>query len=294
VLIEATEWLRRAFGLFSPFEDAIVRHPAPIVAIALLALAALVMTPARAGEAPQHVIELTASGGGEGKPFVETYEDGSIVVWTTFFTSKESAVGVGRSNVSGRLARGENKYSDMIYVVNGSGPIDDDKQGTAYPIKRGDFVLLPRGLDMELRDFKDYIHFSASFETQPNAPIQGTPKVQILHPEQLTASEFEKQGSAFRHLYYKGEGNVQVRVWKSVEPDYSTDFFVSPWSELTFIVSGTGSLTTRNGEVTQLKPGHTYLIPKGLELKVESHDLRKLAVVFDQPPEAKSAAKSSD
>jgi uncharacterized cupin superfamily protein len=182
----------------------------------------------------------------------------------------------------------------MIYVVNGSGTIVDDQTGTAYPLKRGDFVLLPRGLDMEGRDFKDYIHFSAAFETQPNAQVHGTPTVQILHPEQLGSSEFEKQGTSLRHLYYTGEGNVQVRVWKSVEPDQSTDFFVSPWSELAFIVSGAGSLTTRNGEVTKLNPGHAYLIPKGLELKVETHDLRKLAVVFDHAPDAKSSAKNSE
>jgi uncharacterized cupin superfamily protein len=155
-------------------------------------------------------------------------------------------------------------------------------------VKRGDFVLLPRGLDMEGRDFKDYIHFSAAFETQPNAQAHGTPTVQILHPEQLDSSQFEQQGDSLRHLYYTGEGNVQVLVWKSAKPNQSTDFFVSPWSELAFVVSGTGSTTTRTGEITQLKPGHAYLIPKGLELKIESHDLRKLAVVFDQESSAKA------
>jgi len=252
------------------------------------------MTPASGSEAPRQVLELPVSGGGDGKPFVATQDDGSIVVWTSFFRSPTSAVDVGRSNVSGRLAREKIKYSDMIYVVNGSGTIVDHQGGATYPLKRGEFVLLPRGLDMELRDFTDYIHFSASFETQPNAPVHGTPKVQILHPEQLNSSDFERQGTSLRHIYYTGEGNVQVRVWQSVEPNQSTDFFVSPWSELAFIVSGAGSLTTRNGEATQLKPGHAYLIPKGLELKVESHDLRKLAVVFDQALDAKSSAKTSE
>jgi uncharacterized cupin superfamily protein len=242
----------------------------------------LATTYARAEEALQHVLELPVSGGGEGKPYVETHDDGSIVVWTSFFRSPASSLGVGRANVSGRLTREKINYTDMIYVVHGSGTIVDQQTGTTYPLKRGDFVLLPRGLDMEGRDFIDYIHFSAAFETQPDAHVQGAPKVQILHPEQLNASEFEKQGTSLRHLYYTGAGNVQVRVWKSAEPNQSTDFFVSPWSELAFVVSGTGSMTTRNGEVTQLKPGHAYVIPKGLELKVESHDLRKLAVVFDQ------------
>jgi len=280
------------FG-FSPIEDAILRHPS-IIGIALLALAPLALSPARASEPPQHVLELPVTGGGDGKPFVETYDDGSIVVWTSFFHSPASSVGVGRANVSGRLTREKIKYTDMIYVVNGSGTIVDDQGGTSYPVKRGDFVLLPRGLDIEGRDFTDYIHFSAAFETQPNAPVHGTPKVQILHPETLNFSEFEKQGKSLRHLYYTGEGNVQVRVWESVEPDQTMDFFVSPWSELAFIVSGTGSLTTRNGEITPLKAGHAYLIPKGLELKVESHDLRKLAVVFDQAPDAKGSAKKSE
>jgi len=271
-----------------------VRYPAPVFGITLLALVALPVIPAGAGEAPQHVLELPVSGGGEGKPYVETHDDGSIVVWTSFFRSPASSVGVGRANVSGRLVREKINYTDMIYVVNGSGTIVDAQGGTTHPIKRGDFVLLPRGLDMEGRDFTDYIHFSAAFETQPNAHVQGAPKVQILHPEQLSASEFEKEGTSLRHLYYTGEGNVQVRVWKSVEPNQTTDFFVSPWSELAFVVSGAGNLTTRNGEVTQLKPGHAYLIPKGLELKVESHDLRKLAVVFDQTPDTKSSAKNSE
>jgi uncharacterized cupin superfamily protein len=271
-----------------------VRHRAPITSITLAALAALLTIPARGSEAPQHVLELPVSGGGEGKPYVETHDDGSIVVWTSFFRSPASAVGVGRANVSGRLTREKINYTDMIYVVNGSGTILDAQGGTTHPIKRGDFVLLPRGLDMEGRDFTDYIHFSAAFETQPNAQLHGTPKVQILHPEQLNSSEFERQGTSLRHLYYTGEGNVQVRVWQSVEPHQSTDFFVSPWSELAFIVSGTGSLTTRDGQVTQLQPGHAYLIPKGLELKVESHDLRKLAVVFDQETGAKGSVKSSE
>jgi uncharacterized cupin superfamily protein len=252
------------------------------------------MTPARASEAPQHVLELPVSGGGDGKPYVETHDDGSIVVWTSFFHSPASSVGVGRANVSGRLAREKINYTDMIYVVNGSGTIVDAEGGKTYPLKRGDFVLLPRGLDMEGRDFADYIHFSAAFETQHDAHAHGTPQVQILHPEQLNSSDFEKQGTSLRHLYYTGEGNVQVRVWKSVERDWSTDFFVSPWSELAFIVSGAGTLTTRNGEVTQMSPGHAYLIPKGLELKVESHDLRKLAVVFDQEPNAKTSNKNAD
>jgi hypothetical protein len=44
----------------------------------------------------------------------------------------------------------------------------------------------------------------------------------------------------------------------------------------------------------QLTPGHAYLIPKGLELKVESHYLRKLAVVFDQKLNEKGSIKSSE
>jgi len=260
-----------------------VRHSTPLLGIALLVLT---VCPVHAADVPQHVLELPVTKGGDGKPFVETYDDGSIVVWTSFFHSPASSVGVGRANVSGRLIREKIKYTDMIYVVSGSGTIVDAEKGTNYPVKRGDFVLLPRGLDMEGRDFRDYIHFSAAFETQPNAQAHGIPTVQILHPEQLEATQFEKQGESLRHLYYTGEGNVQVRVWKSVNPNWSTDFFVSPWSELAFVISGTGTTTTRNGEVIQWTPGHAYLIPKGLELKVQSHELRKLAVVFDQESSA--------
>src|SRR5262249_8080974 len=41
------------------------------------------------------------TGGGGGKPCVATREDGSIVVWTSFFRGPASSVNVGWSNLGG-------------------------------------------------------------------------------------------------------------------------------------------------------------------------------------------------
>jgi uncharacterized cupin superfamily protein len=126
------------------------------------------------------------------------------------------------------------------------------------------------------------VHFAASFESGPVIDSNGPKVLRRLHPQQLKDRDFTVDGENMRHVYYQGAAGVVVRAWQSTKHDMSTDFFVSPWSELSFIVSGETTITNEDGTVLSLKAGDSFFIARGAKVKVTAHNLRKLAVVFDQ------------
>ena len=128
------------------------------------------------------------------------------------------------------------------------------------------------------------MHFAASFESAPDDKSNGPTEVQVLHPEQLKASDFSVEGTSMRHVYYEGAGGVVVRAWQSTLPDFASQYSPSPWSELLFVVSGSGTLTPQGGAEQKLAPGDVFFVPKGAVFKFSTHELRKLAVVFDRSP----------
>jgi uncharacterized cupin superfamily protein len=99
----------------------------------------------------------------------------------------------------------------------------------------------------------------------------------------LKAADFSVEGASMRHVYYEGQGGVVVRAWQSTQADIATQYSPSPWSELFFVVSGSGTITPQGGAEQRLAPGDVFFVPKGAVFKFTGHHLRKLAVVFDQP-----------
>ena len=215
------------------------------------------------------------------KPEVIIEPDGTKIEWTEFFQSASSDVAVGRSTLSGSLMPASTlDYTDCFLIARGRSTVI--AEGKTYHVRAGDIVLLPRGVKVEGRDFKNYVHFAASFETQPDAKSNGPRRLRLLRPDLLKDSDFTVEGHDMRHVFYEGARGVVVRAWQSTEADMTTDFFNSPWSELSFITAGTGTVTNEDGSVVPFKAGDAIFIAKGQKVEIATHKLRKLAVVFDQ------------
>lgn len=227
---------------------------------------------------------LRLTGGLPGKTDNYDLPNGTRIKWTEFFNSPSSDVSIGRSDIDGPLMPKEKlSYTDVLYIAGGSA-VFVDGQHREHRAHKGEIWLLPRGVELEGRDFKHYMHFAASFETKPNGHSSGPTEMRVLHPDRLKASDFSVDGASMRHVYYEGMDDVVVRAWQSTEPETTSDYSASPWSELLFVVSGSGSLTPQGGAAQKLAPGDVFFIPKGAVFKFTSHRLRELAVVFDQPP----------
>ena len=212
-------------------------------------------------------------------PQVYNEPDGTTIQWIEFFKSDASHVAVGRSNIEGRLPIEKLEYTDCFLVAEGTSQLIID--GKTYRVAKGDLVLLPRGTTVQGHDFHHYVHFAASFESGPGIDSNGPKVLRRLHPEQLRDKDFIVEGENMRHVYYQGAAGVMVRVWQSTKHDMSTDFFTSPWSELSFIVSGKTTITKEDGTVLSLSAGDSFFIARGAKVKVTGHNLRKLAVVFN-------------
>jgi hypothetical protein len=102
--------------------------------------------------------------------------DGTHINWTEFFNSPSSHVSVGRSDIDGPLMpKDKLNYTDVFYVADGSA-VFVDGQNRKHRAHKGEILLLPRGLEIEGRNFKHYVHFAASFETQPDDKSNGRSK----------------------------------------------------------------------------------------------------------------------
>lgn len=221
-------------------------------------------------------------------PQVFNEPDGTKVLWTEFFASNASSVAVGRSTIDGgELPASTLDYTDCFFIVRGTATLT--VEGKSYSVHAGDFILLPRGARLEGMNFHNYVHIAASFETQPGAKSNGPLEMRRLRPDLLKDKNFTVGGTNMRHVYYQGTGGVVVRVWQSTQPDMTTDFFTSPWSELSFITAGTGTITKVDGSTESIKAGDSIFIAKGQRLKLSTHKLRKLAIVFDQSAPATAA-----
>jgi ethanolamine utilization protein EutQ (cupin superfamily) len=206
--------------------------------------------------------------------------DGTTIEWTEFFKSDASHVAVGRSNIEGSLPTEKLEYTDCFLVADGSSQLVID--GKTFRVAKGDLVLLPRGTTVQGHDFHHYVHFAASFESGPGIDSNGPKVLRRLHPEQLKDRDFTVDGDNMRHTYYRGAAGVVVRAWQSTKQDMSTNYFTSPWSELSFVVSGETTIAKEDGTLLSLKAGDSFFIARGAKVKVSAHNLRKLAVVFDQ------------
>jgi uncharacterized cupin superfamily protein len=227
------------------------------------------------------VMQLQADGDQGVTPQVYNLPDGTRIEWAEVYKSDASQVAIGRSRIDGPYMPAENlTYTDCFYVARGTSTVVVN--GKSQKVNAGDFILLPRGMRLEGRDFRNYVHFAASFETGPGAKSNGLKELRRLRPDTLRDADFTVEGDNMRHVYYEGAGGVVVRAWQSTKPDLETEFFTSPWSELGFVVAGTTTITQENGSVLSLKKGDTFFIAKGQRVKVTAHRLKKLAIVFDQ------------
>jgi mannose-6-phosphate isomerase-like protein (cupin superfamily) len=237
------------------------------------------MAPAEEGGG---VLRLTGDSNGK----VENFDlpNGTRIRWTQFFNSPSSHVSIGRSDIDGPLMTKEKlNYTDVFYVAGGSMLVVDGQQ-KKHVVRKGSILLMPRGMEIEGRDIKHYMHFAASFESEPDDESNGPTEVRILHPEQLKASDFSVEGTSMSHVYYEGAGGVVVRAWQSTQPEVATQYSPSPWSELFFVISGSGTLTPQAGAEQKVAPGEVFFVPKGAVFKLRTHNLRTLAVVFDRSP----------
>jgi ethanolamine utilization protein EutQ (cupin superfamily) len=227
------------------------------------------------------VFQLPVDGDPGVAPQVFSHPDGTRIEWAEVYKSEASQVAIGRSHLEGPLLPASVlPYTDCFYVARGTSKVLIDGKG--YKVNAGDFILLPRGTRLEGRDFHDYVHFAASFETGPNMQSTGPKTIRRLHPDKLRDRDFKIEGEDMRHVYYEGAGGVVVRAWQSTQKDLTTEYFTSPWSELSFVVSGQTTITKEDGTMLSLRAGDAFFIAKGQKVKVTAHHLRKLAIVFDQ------------
>jgi uncharacterized cupin superfamily protein len=231
------------------------------------------------------IIRLSVEGALSGKPTQQIKEpQGTVIDWASVYQSDRNHVEVGRSSIDGPLLpRDTLDYTDVFYVARGSMSIVLAGQ-KKLSVRKGDFLLLPRGLTMEGRDFEHYVHFAASFETGPGVKSNGPLEVRRLRPNELRPTDFTNDGTNMRHVFYEGAGGVVVRAWQPAMEDMTTEFATAPWTELFTVVSGSGSLTMEDGKVETMKPGDTFLVIRGTRFKFSVHRFRKLAVVFDREP----------
>lgn len=227
------------------------------------------------------IVRLPVEGVLSGKPMQIDEPDGTSINWIAVYGSDRDHVEVGRSTIDGPLLpRDTLGYTDLIYVARGSMRIVDAHH-RILSVKKGDFLLLPRGLNMEGRDFRHYVHFAASFETQPDARANGPLEVRRLRPDELRSTDFTNDGTHMRHVYYEGAGGVVVRAWQPARGDMTTEFKEAPWTELFTVVRGSGSMTTEDGKVELMHPGDTFLVTRGTKFKFSVRQFRKLAVIFE-------------
>lgn len=250
--------------------------------LGLLILLPLLSAPMARAEEGGGILRLTADSSGKAENF--DLPNGTRIRWTEFFNSPSSHVSIGRSDIDGPLMTKEKlNYTDVFYVAGGSMVVVDGQQ-KKHVVRKGSILLMPRGIEIEGQDIKHYMHFAASFESAPDDKSNGPTEVRVLHPEQLKASDFSVEGSSMRHVYYEGAGGVVVRAWQSAQPDFASQYSPSPWSELFFVVAGSGTLTPQGGTAQKVAPGDVFFVPKGAVFKFSTHKLRKLAVVFDRSP----------
>jgi mannose-6-phosphate isomerase-like protein (cupin superfamily) len=226
-------------------------------------------------------LQIPVEDGAGFKPQVIRNPDGTEIDNVEFYRDSASHLAVGRSSINGpALPRAKINYTDVFYLARGSAQIIQN--GRAYEVKAGDFILLPRGMDLDARNFKKWVHLYASFETGAGVSANGPIEMRRLNPGRLKRSDFTPEGDDLWHEYYSGADGVVVRAWQSKKTDVSTEMRPWPYSELMFIVSGSAAITTASGKTDSLKAGDAFLIPKGTSVQVSSHRLRKLSVLFAQ------------
>lgn len=246
--------------------------------VALMLLCALV--PLARAE-PLHVLRLSPKENHGVVPRTYRFPDGTVLTNTLVYDSKASGLSVGRSYVNGPLMPPETaNYTDVFMVARGSATLIESS-GIAHKLTRGDFVLLPRGLTFELRHADHYIHYFASFDRQKDARFRGPITLQILHPDRFC----KRLPGGMRdehHTYYAGRGGVVVSAYRYFDSSQAPGPTQMPYSELLFVVSGTGSVQEPGQARIPLAPGAAIFIPKDVAVSFDARELCTLSVQFDR------------
>ena len=235
-----------------------------------------------ASAAPVHVLKLSPhrSDGAPSKTY--RFRDGTVLTNTLFYQSKASGLSVGRSYVNGPLMPRETAdYTDMFMVAHGSGSLVESS-GKAHQLVAGDFVLLPRGLTFELRDARDYIHYFASFDRQKGAGFEGPITLKLLHPGQFCRNDLARSRGGGHHTYYEGHGGVIISAYRYPDSVQDRGTARRSYSELMFVVSGSGTVQESGQASTPLTSGAAIFIPKDTLVRLDARNLCVLSVQFDR------------
>jgi len=195
------------------------------------------------------------------------------------------AKGVGLSELEGPLFTigSPDESAEIFYVYSGTATITQ-ANGRDLPVKKGDIVFVPRGVAYGGKDFVHYKHAYIVFD-RGKEPVADSPsEMTLLRPRELTEKDFQTEGAAKRHYYYRGADGSSVRVWEAATSSAESGHQQTlPWSEYSIVVRGSVKLTS-GGTSWTAHAGDAFFAPKGTVLSYESHDLRKLTVVSDVQP----------
>src|SRR5581483_5630422 len=217
-----------------------------IRAFCLLALLASVSSGIQAGSRPEPVLLSPIDQPGEPSS-KSMLPDGTVLMHTTLFQSADSEVALGRVAIEGAALPKENiDYSDVFLVTRGSATVTGP-DGKSSRIKAGDIVLLPRGLLLNARDLRGYMHLFASFDRQKDFSVAGPKLMQRLRPEGLHRGEFVEDNGVLRHDYYTGQGGVVVAAERFRDQSSGAGKRKAAESCLMFVAGGSGSVIDSQG-----------------------------------------------
>jgi uncharacterized cupin superfamily protein len=202
-----------------------------------------------------------------------------------------TAAGIWTSpDYSGRMQRAT--FTEFIYLLQGRITLLD-KSGREEVFTAGDALVIPRGTEFQWKKSEDVREYWAIFEREGGAralpPTTGTPTFFRLGADGPSDKGLNGSGRTKEHLYYRGADGSSVGVWESA-PHTAPEFHKANYAELMVFLSGTVTLTTRDGHAERFTAGEVALVPKGAEYKWSGDRVRKYWAIFDSDKTTAAAA----
>jgi uncharacterized cupin superfamily protein len=200
------------------------------------------------------------------------------------------AAGIWTSpDFSGRMQRAA--FTEFIYLLQGKITLLD-KSGREEVFAAGDALVIPRGSEFQWKKSEDVREYWAIFEREdgprPLPPPAGTPTFFRLSSEGPPGQGLSGSGRTKEHQYYGGADGSSVGVWETA-PHSAPEFHKTDYAELMVFLSGTVTLSTRDGRAERFTAGQVALVPKGIEYKWSGDRVRKYWAIFDNDRSAAGA-----
>jgi uncharacterized cupin superfamily protein len=176
-------------------------------------------------------------------------------------------------------------YSELMFILDGSVTLAEP-DGTAWPLKAGDAVIVPRGVPYYWKlpenqwVKKVYVVFDQA-KTAPALPYAHIIRMDRSGPAGVGLEEVD--GPTKGHTYYDSPQGGGAGVWQTLPYTGRADFVPRASSEVMFFLRGEGTLSLPDGGTLPFKGGDVVLVPKGAAYKWKSQDVLKYWVSFDAP-----------